>query len=109
MFKLEHVRPAVVADGMAELQVAFPGVPIVFCESRQLAEEWTYRFLAAAYAAAGHSAEAAPIVPTLDEPPTMPEPSTAEVRAWARENGLEVPAKGRLRPQVWEAYRRAHT
>ncbi|MEO3807293.1 ERCC4 domain-containing protein [Nonomuraea sp. B1E8] len=52
VFKLQHARPAVVADGIAELQVAFPGVPIVFCESRQLAEEWTYRFLAAAYAAA---------------------------------------------------------
>ncbi|WP_220449447.1 ERCC4 domain-containing protein [Nonomuraea longispora] len=103
VFKLEHERPAVVADGIAELQVAFPGVRIVFCESRQLAEKWTYRFLAAAYAAADHSAEAARVVSTMDEPATMPEPSTAEVRAWARENGLEVPTKGRLHPQVWES------
>ncbi|MGP4095108.1 ERCC4 domain-containing protein [Nonomuraea sp. KM90] len=109
VFKLEYVRPAVVADGMAELQVAFPSVPIVFCESRQLAEEWTYRFLAAAYAAADHPAEAAPAVPATDEPVTMPEPSTAEVRAWARDHGLDVPAKGRLRPEVWQAYRRAHS
>ena len=27
-----------------------PNVPVVFCETRQLAEEWTYRFLAAARA-----------------------------------------------------------
>ncbi len=26
----------------------YPSVPIVFAESRQLAEEWTYRFLGAA-------------------------------------------------------------
>jgi hypothetical protein len=47
IFALERVRPAVVADGLAELQVRWPNVPIVFCETRKLAEEWTYRFLAA--------------------------------------------------------------
>ena len=50
VFTLERVRPAVVADGLAELQVRWPDVPIVFCENRKLAEEWTYRYLAAAYA-----------------------------------------------------------
>ena len=48
VFALERVRPAVVADGLAELQVRWPSVPIVFCETRKLAEEWTYRYLAAA-------------------------------------------------------------
>lgn len=38
-----------VADGLAELQIRWPNVPMVFCETRQLAEEWTYRFLAAAH------------------------------------------------------------
>jgi hypothetical protein len=38
----------VVADGLAELQVRYPSVPIVFCETRQLAQEWAYRFLGAA-------------------------------------------------------------
>jgi hypothetical protein len=51
VFKLDRVRPSVVADGLAELQVLFPTVPIVFCETRTLAEEWTYRFLGAAYSA----------------------------------------------------------
>lgn len=48
VFKLERVRPAVVADGLAEAQVRFPSVPIVFCETRPLAQEWAYRFLGAA-------------------------------------------------------------
>ena len=48
IFKLDRVRPALVADGLAEVQVRWPNVPIVFCETPQLAEEWTYRFLAAA-------------------------------------------------------------
>jgi hypothetical protein len=30
IFKLDRIRPAVVADGLAELQVRWPGVPIVF-------------------------------------------------------------------------------
>ncbi len=37
------------ADGLAELQVRWLEVSIVFCETRKLAEEWTYRYLAAAY------------------------------------------------------------
>jgi len=48
IFKITHARPATVADGLAELQVRWPGVPIIFCETRPLAEEWTYRYLAAA-------------------------------------------------------------
>ncbi|GAA1017374.1 hypothetical protein Aple_033090 [Acrocarpospora pleiomorpha] len=91
-----------VADGIAELQVAFPNMPIVFGETRQLAEEWTYRFLAATYAAADHSP------PRPSPVDVRPEPSTAEVRAWACERGLDVPGKRRLRPEIWEAYRAAH-
>lgn len=41
MFKLEWARPALVADGLAELQVRWPDVPLVFAETRPLAEEWT--------------------------------------------------------------------
>jgi ERCC4-type nuclease len=37
MFKLERVRPSIVAEGLAEAQVRFPTVPIVFCETRPLA------------------------------------------------------------------------
>lgn len=34
VFKLEMVRPAVVAEGLAECQVRWPSVPILFCETR---------------------------------------------------------------------------
>ena len=50
MFKLDHVRPAVIVDRLAELHIRWPVVPVVFCETRGLAEEWTYRYLAAAEA-----------------------------------------------------------
>jgi hypothetical protein len=50
IFKLDRIRPALVADGLAELQVGWPNVPIIYCDTRQLAQEWTYRFLAAARA-----------------------------------------------------------
>jgi ERCC4 domain-containing protein len=48
IFKLEHVQPGWVAELLAAVQVRYPNVPIVFCESRPLAEEWAYRWLAAA-------------------------------------------------------------
>ncbi|MBB1482888.1 ERCC4 domain-containing protein [Tessaracoccus sp. MC1865] len=48
IFKLNHVRPALVADMLAECQVRYPQVPIIFAENRALAQEWAYRFLGAA-------------------------------------------------------------
>lgn len=130
VFALEFVRPALVADGLAELQVRYPNVPIVFAENRKLAEEWTYRFLAAARVCASSEeaavarmvvAPAAPDGATPDvaaagsavavEPagaPRAPEPPTARVREWARGAGLEVPDRGRLRPEIWHAWRAAH-
>ncbi|MGH3367150.1 MAG: Lsr2 family DNA-binding protein [Nocardioidaceae bacterium] len=38
----------------------------------------------------------------------MDGPTTSEVRAWARTNGITVPDRGRLRPDVWQAWRDAH-
>jgi len=52
LFKLEHVSGAWLADMVARLQVRYPEVPVVFADSRKFAEEWTYRFLAAALAEA---------------------------------------------------------
>jgi len=49
LFKLEHVSAAFIADGLARLQVRYPEIPVVFADSRKFAEEWTYRFLAAAF------------------------------------------------------------
>ena len=50
VFKHEHVSGGYLADLLARIQVRYPTVPIVFCESRPLAEEWTFRFLGAALA-----------------------------------------------------------
>ena len=111
VFKLDRVRPAVVADGLAEAQIRFPTVPIVFCENRALAQEWAYRFLGAALAHHGEEAGAARWEAELPTPGQLPplEPSIAEVRAWAVAAGLPVARAGRLRPEVWTSYRQAHT
>jgi hypothetical protein len=47
--------------------------------------------------------------PTSDEPDAAPEPSLADVRAWAREQGIEVSTRGRLSEEVIDAYKAAHT
>lgn len=113
VFTLERVRPALVADGLAELQVRWPTIPIVFCENRKLAEEWTYRYLAAAHAWATDEVPAVARIGTGDDAivaaPPQPAPRTAEIRAWARANGLTVPDRGRLRPEVHQAWRAAHS
>ena len=109
VFKLERVRPAVIADALAEAQVRFPSIPIVFCETRPLAQEWAYRFLGAALA--HHEEERTGGVRTAELPFAGPlaraEPTTAAVRAWALGAGLPVSDRGRLRPDVWEAFRAA--
>jgi hypothetical protein len=58
VFKLQHVAPGFVAELLATVQVRYPAVPIVFCETRPLAEEWTFRFLGAALAFARAEADA---------------------------------------------------
>lgn len=120
LFANEHVRPAVLADGLAELQVRYPAVPIVFCETRSLAEECTYRYLAAAATwLADESAAVARMesvevdVATTagsDAPPgeVSSEPSTSEIRRWAVEHGIPVSDRGRLRPEVVQRWRTAH-
>jgi ERCC4 domain len=58
LFKLDHTKPGFVAEMLAALTVRYPAVPITFCETRPLAEDWTYRFLGAALA--HHQAETDP-------------------------------------------------
>lgn len=113
IFALTWVRPAVVADGLAELQVRWPAIPIVFCETRKLAEEWTYRYLAAAHAWAADEDAALARIGGGDDAAVSavaaPAPSTAEVRAWAVANGLPVSDRGRLRPEIHRAWQDAHS
>ena len=113
IFKLSRVRPALVADGLAECQVRWPTVPIVFCETRPLAEEWTYRYLAAAHAWA--DAEPAAIARIGASAPTeRPNndgsgPAAAEIRAWARAEGLDVSDRGRIAASIRQAWARSTT
>jgi len=112
IFTLTRVRPALVADGLAELQIRWPSVPIVFCETRPLAEEWTYRYLAAAHQWATTETAITTRLPAVAtetaHAPTAPEPTTAEIRVWARSAGLTVPDRGRLRPEIRAAWHDAH-
>jgi len=111
IFTLVHARPAVVADGLAELQVGFPNVAIVFCQTRRLAQEYTYRYLAAAHTWVADSSDTATVFGadvTLAVAPDQPEPNTTEIRAWARSIGLPVSDCGRLRPAIRQAWHDAH-
>lgn len=109
VFKLDRIRPAVIADAVAEAAIRYPDVPVLFCETRALAQEWTYRFLGAAVAEHTRIAGAARLADQLPTAPDLApaEPTMAQVRAWARANGFAVADKGRLRPEVWAAYRQA--
>ena len=60
LFKVPRVQPGWLPELVARLQVRHPGVPIVFCDTRKLAEEWTFRFLAAARREFGGDHLAAP-------------------------------------------------
>jgi superfamily II DNA or RNA helicase len=39
---------------------------------------------------------------------TAPAVTAAQVRTWARGQGLDVPARGKLRAEVWDTYNAAH-
>lgn len=127
IFSLTYARPAVVADAIAECQARHPSVPIICAETRALAQEWTYRFLAAAQRevaleAAGAEGFGALVpagpIPPEPERPAQPArrrrpargagPDTAQVRAWAIEQGFDVADRGRLRPDVRAAWESAH-
>ncbi|TDE89181.1 hypothetical protein EXU48_20860 [Occultella glacieicola] len=105
VFSLEHVRPSVVADAVAEHHARFPQVPIVFCETRALAQEWTYRFLAAALTeVAGEDIGAA----RTGALATAAAPAPAAIRAWARRQGFEVSDRGRIPAEIRAAFDRRH-
>lgn len=106
----EVVRTSVIVEGLTECQVRFPNVPIVFCDTRALAQDWAHRFLAAAYTHARQDGAGADYFGGLTVAPALPprEPTAAEVRAWALEQGLAVSAAGRVPARVVAAYREAH-
>jgi ERCC4-type nuclease len=60
IFKLEHASPGFVAELLATVQIRYPTIPIIFTDTRPLAEEWTFRFLGAALALAHADHDADP-------------------------------------------------
>jgi len=47
-------------------------------------------------------------VHTPVDPPADDEPSPATVRAWAKDQGIDVPPRGRVPAELVEQYRQAH-
>ena len=107
MFKLDHVRPAVIVDRLAELHIRWPAVPVVFCETRGLAEEWTYRYLAAveAWAITEHPAlhrisPGNPVESTDLDGPSPPRRNPAPPRsAWPAASAWPCPAAANSDPK----------
>ena len=104
-----------VTDSFAELQIRWPNVPVVFCETRQLAEESTYRFLAAAHALAITEQAAlqriSPIavgIVEIDEAPHRWHRPPRRSAPGPKALGLPVPDRGRLRPHFWAAWHDAN-
>lgn len=110
LFALPYVKPGFLADLLARVQVRWPSVPVFFAETRPLAEEWTYRFLAAAVAERIADARVAERLTDLVVPsPLAPAPPRpAEVRRWAMAQGLAVKPAGRVPASVVAAYEAAH-
>ena len=116
IFKLAHAPGATVAEALAEAQARFPSVPIVFCESRSLAQEWVYRWLGACLrehevrtATEGIEETFAPAgpVPETDPPRRAGPNNDSAIRAWARSNGIQVSDRGRVSAAVRGAWEKA--
>lgn len=105
VFSLDRVRPAIIADGLGECHARFPSVPILFCESRSLAQEWTYRFLAAALQEAVQESGGRERIADLASAKPA---STADVRAWAQASGYAVGPRGRIAAEILAAYQGRH-
>lgn len=96
-----RVRPSTLLNALAEIQVRWPAVPVMFCETRKLAEEWVYRYLATAHAEFADRAEPRAL-PAAEAP--APRPSVAEIRAWARARGFGVSGRGRVPAEIVAAF-----
>lgn len=126
LFRQQQGRGSTAAEAVAEAQARFPSIPIVFCETRALAQEWIYRWLGAClteWRTAEATAEledtfvsAPDAVHQLDRTggvgmdatgPAADEPSPAELRAWARLQGLHIPERGKIPNRIRQAWRDA--
>jgi hypothetical protein len=116
LFKLPFAAGARAPEALAEAQARFPSIPIVFCESRPLAQEWAFRWLGACLAELEMANVTAEIETTFAigpeieyDAPAPPKPSTKVIRSWARDEGLDVPDKGRIPAAVLRAWQLRET
>ncbi|SFE51608.1 Lsr2 family DNA-binding protein [Blastococcus tunisiensis] len=107
LFALKYWPGAAAAEALAEAQARFPSVPVVFCETRPLAQEWAYRWLGACLAELDAAAATAEVEATFPAGGPVPaaEPRPAAVREWARAQGLEVSDRGRIPRDLLQRYR----
>ena len=87
LLKHAYAPAGFLPDMLARVQVRYPEIPIVFLETRPLAEEWTFRYLGAALAEHESEQHGAPQVRAAESPadyPTVsPEPSRKRRKAGA--------------------------
>ena len=110
VFSLTYVKPSFVADLLARVQVRWPQVPIFFAETRPLAEEWTFRFLGAAFSESIADDRISERLRSLVPAPTLPPAAatSSQIRAWALSRGFTVSDRGRIKAEIVEAYASAH-
>jgi hypothetical protein len=116
LFQQDFVRASVLTDGLAELQIRYPRVPVAFCDNRKLAQEWTYRYLAAARAWVSDDVDPAvaeqepagqgPTAAVRNE--HVGEVTPAELRAWALSQGHTVSDRGRIPAEIRSAWHAVH-
>ncbi|WP_138758560.1 ERCC4 domain-containing protein [Modestobacter altitudinis] len=106
LFTFEHAPGAAAAESLAEAQARFPSVPIVFCETRPLAQEWAYRWLGACLTELDAAAGTVGVEHTFSPGSAVPAPAPrpAMVREWARVRGLQISARGRIPQDVVHQY-----
>ena len=83
---------------------------IVFCQTRRLTQEYTYRYLAAAYTRVADSSDTATVFgadATLAVAPDQPEPNTIEIQAWPVASACPSPTAA-VRPAIRQAWHDAH-
>jgi len=109
IFDRQFSSGATVAEALAEAQARFPQVPVMFCENRAMAQEWTYRWLGACLdelrtVQATSELERTFVDAMITEQPGPAAPSASQIRRWAREQGIVVPDKGRIPLAIREAF-----
>jgi len=95
LLKHAHAPSGFLPDMLARVQVRYPELPILFLETRPLAEEWTFRYLGAALAEALAEADhAAPPQERAAEAPTdyiaAPAPDPPAKRSRSRRSTPDV-------------------